>query len=198
MKPSSHEIIRFKFASAKRLAAATLTLLLLPLLAPIQVHGTDNRAPELTDATAAIAVPAGQKVHFHAYAEGVQIYAWNGSTWVFQAPDALLFDNDGTLIGSHYATTVSTTPPVVLPVWESNSGSLVIAERKAGVTVTQGVIPWLLLRKFSTDGNGIFADISYVQRVNTTGGVPTGPGVTFGEIVRVPYTADYYFYREKK
>ena len=35
-----------------------------------------------------------------------------------------------------------------------------------------------------------------IQRVNTVGGkAPTAPGDYVGELVRVPYTAEYFFYR---
>jgi hypothetical protein len=38
--------------------------------------------------------------------------------------------------------------------------------------------------------------VTYVQRVNTTGGLrPAAPGSSIGAVVEVPYTAEYYFYR---
>jgi hypothetical protein len=44
-------------------------------------------------------------------------------------------------------------------------------------------------------GEGVFSDASYIQRLNTKGGVsPTGACQT-GAQRQVPYTADYYFYR---
>ena len=62
-------------------------------------------------------------------------------------------------------------------------------------TVTTA-IPWLLLRATSNTGTGVFSDITYVQRVNTTGG--TAPGgcdsTTVNTDTSVAYTADYYFY----
>jgi hypothetical protein len=37
-----------------------------------------------------------------------------------------------------------------------------------------------------------------IQRVNTVGGTsPTAPGTTPGEEKQVPYTAEYYFYRDR-
>ena len=147
---------------------------------------TDNRAPEvLTD----LVVEAGNKVHFHAYAAGFQIYKWSAATsaWVFQAPEAVLFHGDGGIVGIHYAG----------PTWESNSGSKVVGKRLKGVMVDADAIPWLLLEATSSDGPGIFARVTYVQRVNTVGGVaPAEPGLTDGEEADVPYTAEYYFYRE--
>lgn len=41
--------------------------------------------------------------------------------------------------------------------------------------------------------------VSHILRVNTEGGlVPTEPGEFVGETARIPYTADYYFYRSHK
>ena len=38
--------------------------------------------------------------------------------------------------------------------------------------------------------------MTFIQRVNTTGGIaPAAPGTTVGEEARVPYTAEYFFYR---
>ena len=48
-----------------------------------RADGNDNRAPEVPTA---IQVPEGNKVQFHAYAVGVQIYNWNGTAWVFDHP----------------------------------------------------------------------------------------------------------------
>jgi hypothetical protein len=57
-------------------------------------------------------------------------------------------------------------------------------------------IPWLRLQATSTSGPGLLSSVTYVQRVNTTGGKgPTTPGSFINESVEVPYTAEYYFYR---
>ena len=149
--------------------------------------GNDNRAP---DVPAAIQVPGGtNKVHFHAYAVGVQIYVWNGSSWVFQAPEAVLFANVGAHgeIGIHYAG----------PTWESESGSKVVGTAIANApSPNADSIPLLLIRAVSTEGPGIFARTTYVQRVNTVGGrAPSTAGTTTGQVARVPYTAEYFFYR---
>jgi hypothetical protein len=48
----------------------------------------------------------------------------------------------------------------------------------------------------STEGPGIFDRVTYIQRVNTAGGLPpSGPGPFIGAEEEVPYTAEYYFYR---
>lgn len=148
------------------------------------------RQPDLPAECASIEVPAGNKAAFHVYAIGVQVYRWNGTAWTFVAPVANLYADAGFngKVGTHYAG----------PTWESNSGSRVIAARvpNTGCAPDSGAIPWLLLEKVTTDGPGIFKKVTYIQRVNTTGGLaPTTPGTVVGEERRVSYTAEYYFYR---
>jgi Protein of unknown function (DUF3455) len=122
------------------------------------------------------------------YAEGVQVYSWNGTTWAFVAPDAQLFANSHGQgrIGSHYAG----------PTWETNSGSKVHGAVVDRCTPDPDAVPWLLLGVTSTEGSGIFEGVVYIQRLHTTGGnAPTGAGAFIGDEARVPYTAEYYFYR---
>jgi uncharacterized protein DUF3455 len=166
-----------------RLTVPTALLLLGTLAAGAQ--GTDNRAPSVPTV---LEVPDGNKVHFHAYAVGVQIYTWNAtlSKWVFKAPRATLYDSDGNVVGMHFAG----------PTWESNSGSEVVGTKLASAVVDPTAIPWLLLAAKSTSGHGIFADTTYIQRVDTAGGLaPSTPGTTDGQEADVPYTAQYFFYR---
>jgi hypothetical protein len=137
-----------------------------------------------------VQVPAGNKVSFHVYARGVQIYRWDGTAWVLVAPSATLFANaDYTAqVGIHYAG----------PTWESNSGSLVRATRITGCTPDPTAIAWLRLQSVTTSGPGVFGSVTWIQRVNTQGGLaPASPGDSIGASVEVPYTAEYYFYREE-
>ncbi len=146
------------------------------------------RAPGLPAVCASIEVPAGNKVCFHVYAVGVQIYRWDGSAWAFVAPAAILYanaDHDGE-VGTHYTG----------PTWESNSGSKVVGRRIDGCTPDATAIPWLLLQTITAEGPGILHRVTYIQRVNTVGGLaPTAAGAFVGEEQHVPYTAEYFFYR---
>jgi len=168
----------------------TMLLVVLGLIARVGAEdGNDNRAPDLGDAPH-LRVPSGHKVAFYAYAEGVQIWRWDGDEWVFSRPDAVLYSEagDGEILGLHYAG----------PTWESNSGSYVKAAVLDRATVDTTAIPWLLLGATSSDGPGALDGVTYIQRVNTTGGLaPLEPGDEPGEEARVPYTADYFFYRKK-
>src|SRR5262245_61441343 len=84
---------------------AALALLLVAFVAPLGAEpGNDNRAPDLSDYPK-LQVDEGHKVAFSVYAEGVQIYRWNtiAQAWVFVAPEAVLYDQDGDVVGIHYA-----------------------------------------------------------------------------------------------
>jgi hypothetical protein len=149
--------------------------------------GADNRAPEVPWE---IVVPEGNKVHFHGNATGFQVYTWNGTSWGAAVPDAVLFDDDGNVVATHFAG----------PTWKSNSGSEVVgALPPAAKIVDTDAIPWLRLESvpLRTHGPGIFANTTYIQRVNTVGGkAPSLAGTTIGQVAEIPYTAEYYFYRQ--
>jgi hypothetical protein len=172
------------------LAAAALLLLAPVIVAPATAEpGNDNRAPVLTGDCAKLNVDAGHKLAFHAYAEGVQIYRWDGASWVFVAPRAVLYTENGQgVIGTHYAG----------PTWQSNSGSKVVATVAERCTPDPDAIPWFKLAASGSEGPGIFNGVTFIQRLNTTGGkAPAAPGTVVGEPAEVPYTADYYFYRKQ-
>jgi hypothetical protein len=148
----------------------------------------DNREPDLSTNCASLDAGETNKVCMVAFAVGVQIYRWNGSAWIFVAPEAVLYaneDHDG-VVGIHY----------VGPTWESNSGSKVVGARAAGCTPDATAIPWLRLNAVTAEGPGIFHRVTSIQRVNTVGGIaPATPGTVVGQEARVPYTAQYVFYR---
>ena len=148
------------------------------------------------DVAPALRVPAGQSAYAVALATGVQIYecaakpadpgAW---AWTFRAPEAALSDTAGRALGKHYAG----------PTWQALDGSVVVGQVKASDPAPNpGAIPWLLLSAKSATGAGLFAATTSIQRVQTAGGVaPTEPcgAANAQQMVRVPYTATYYFYR---
>jgi hypothetical protein len=175
-----------KIKSGVRLLVLTIAALGLHSVALAQ----GDREPELPPQCVSITAPEGNKLAHHLYARGVQIYKWNGVSWEFDAPRASLFAEENYFgeVGSHYRG----------PTWESKSGSKVVAARVPGTGCTPdpSAIAWLLLQTTEAGGPGIFRRITYIQRLNTTGGLaPSAPGTTVGELQEVPYTAEYYFYR---
>lgn len=135
-----------------------------------------------------LASPAGSTVAFHAYARGVQIYRWTGTAWAFVAPEATLSAdaNGNGVTGTHFGG----------PTWRSHGGSSVKGTVLDRCTPDEGAIPWLSLTAVPDGGAGMFKRVTFIQRVNTVGGlVPVAAGVAVGDIARVPYTAEYWFYR---
>lgn len=182
---SSPTISSRALRSLRHATLAVLALAALSSLLPAQ----QPRAPELPPGAEALRVPEGQRVSYHVYAVGVQRYFWNTATnqWLFIGPEAYLFADAACTapIGIHYAG----------PTWLSVSGSGVVGRVQASFTADPDAIPWLRLEAVGTRGPGIFANTTYIQRVNTSGGLmPTQTGSPY-EIVEVPYTAEYYFYR---
>ncbi len=140
--------------------------------------------------------PASQVLSTQVHASGVQVYQCQPSkddparfVWVLRAPEAELFDQTGRAVGKHYAG----------PTWEATDGSKVIGEVVARDNGPDpAAIPWLLLRATSATGSGIFGQTQSIQRLHTFGGKAPAEGCSptqQGGQMRVPYAADYLFYR---
>ncbi len=132
---------------------------------------------------------AGESLALVVPAQGDQIYECRAGKWAFVAPEAELFNRAGKKIGRHYAG----------PHWESLDGSRIVGAVKAHADAPRaGDIPWLLLSAKSVGAEGAFSKVTSIQRVTTMGGsAPIEPCSQDGRRVRVPYTADYYFFKAK-
>jgi hypothetical protein len=106
-----------------------------------------------------------------------------------KAPEATLLDPQGATIGTHFGG----------PSWKAKDGSIVVGELvDATPSPRTGAIPWLLLRAKTHEGSGEMADVDYIVRTNTDGGVAPGEGCDAaheGNEIRVPYAATYLFFR---
>ncbi len=143
-----------------------------------------------------IGVPDGQAVLLKALGKGVQIYNCKARAddpskfeWSFKAPEADLTNEDGKKIAKHYAG----------PTWEANDGSKVVGELppKQAPAPRPGAVPWLLLKAKTNEGTGTFAKVTYIQRVDTEGGVAPTAGCDQAHVnteARIDYRANYYFY----
>ncbi len=149
---------------------------------------------------AALAVPAGQSLATAASAKGVQIYECRKDkgldAWVFIGPEATLFDARDREIGSHGLAASG-----LGPFWQAADGSRIVGAVKGRADAPQdGAIAWLLLSTTAEGPQGTFSTVKNVQRVDTVGGLPPKEGCapgTYGQRVRVPYTATYRFFVEQ-
>jgi hypothetical protein len=158
-------------------AAVLLAVLILPACSE------RDDGPEVP---AAVQVPAGNALKVRYHAVGMQVYTWSATEahWGPPKPLATLF------LGDVLAATHSEGP-----IWQNTDGSKVVGAMVASATVGDAAIPWLLLRAASRSGPGLFADVTFVQRINTKGGLPpAGSGSTDGAQIQVHYEADYLFY----
>ncbi|MGI4849892.1 MAG: DUF3455 domain-containing protein [Janthinobacterium lividum] len=155
-------------------------------------------APTFSQASlpATVQVPSGNKVAMETQAEGKILYECRAKAtaagqfeWAFVGPDARLMSRNGMSAGKYYG------PPAT---WESNDGSKVTAVQVAVAPGTPGAIPLQLVKGNPAVGAGGMQGVTYIQRVNTKGGIaPATPCVAgkVGEKQMVPYTADYIFYK---
>src|SRR3954447_13132070 len=164
---------------ARRLARnAIAAALALAAVLPGPAHAAVLPPPSVPDA---IKAPAGNVPFLMGQATGTQNYTCQpsstGYTWTFTGPSATLIA-DGKQIIAHSAAPAG-------PIWEAIDGSSVVGARVAGVTVTvpgqPPAIPWLLLSAKSTTTpsgpGGIRLHVTtYIQRVNTTGGLAPTSG----------------------
>jgi hypothetical protein len=130
-----------------------------------------------------IDVPPHSRLLLRAVGRGDQVYGCVNDHWALNAPDAKLFNQEGSVVGRHFAG----------PTWQLNDGSWV----KARVVVKQvapdaTAVPWLLLE--SVGGTGRLATVRFIQRTETHGGNAPDGSCRQSAMRRVPYTATYSFY----
>ena len=140
-----------------------------------------------------IKAPSEVEPVFALAATGVQIFRCEpdkeGNHWVFRLPEAELRDGRGQVVAHHGANYS----------FEHVDGSRLIGTI-VGYDSAPGAdaVHWLLLRTQSY-GAGEFEKVTYVQRVDTSGGIPPEQcsADQVNEILRVPFSAKFVFYRPR-
>ena len=137
----------------------------------------------------------GQAPAFALTATGVQVYQCqavpgdpSAYTWFLVTPDATLSNGTGTV-----ARLASPNQWESLQDLSAVSG-IPLRMQEAG----SSNMPWELLHAVPEGGDGMFAGVTSIQRVNTRGGAaPVGgcDDTHVGDEARVAFTADYYFYK---
>jgi hypothetical protein len=190
MKANTISIRRHWLADKINLTLPALALALLAVALPAKADAQQpgRPQPELPSPLCdGVQVPEGHRLSSYLFGQGVQIYRWNGTSWEFVAPEASLYADPGHFgeVATHFGG----------PTWKANDGSIVVGSQAVPCTPNRGAIPWLRLVATSAPGEGRFAGLSFIQRLNTIGGTaPATPGEFVGDEARVPYTSDYVFY----
>src|ERR1700741_593556 len=87
-------VIEMNSMKLRTVVALVVLLAIAGLPISIQTAGAHDRnhSPELPSPLCdSLEIPTGNRVAAHAYAVGVQIYRWNGTSWIFVEPVATLF-----------------------------------------------------------------------------------------------------------
>jgi hypothetical protein len=107
--------------------------------------------------------------------------------WAFVAPTAALKDAQGRVVGKYYGG----------PTWEAGDGSKVTGRQVAVAPGAAGSIPLQLVKAEPATGMGAMQGTTWIQRLNTQGGMAPmaacGAG-NRGARQQVAYQADYVFY----
>jgi hypothetical protein len=134
---------------------------------------------------AALKVPAGNKLTSSLDGSGVQTYQCAKGAWALLQPAATLSEH-GKPVGLHFKG----------PIWVSTvDGSEVGAAPAPVATVNQdGAVPELLLKANQNQGQGMFSKVTYVQRLQTKGGLAPSGSCIDGTQQAIQYSALYRFW----
>jgi hypothetical protein len=179
--------------------------------APQSAHAAPNTPPPVP---AAVQVPAGNELFLVGRAIGTQNYvclpSGAGVKFVLFTPQATLFDKHKQ-VTTHFFSPNPDEGGAIRAAWQhSRDTSTVWGAVQPGNSssdpafVAPGAIPWLLVTAVGaqdgpTGGDRLTAT-TFIQRLNTTGGVAPATGCSspadVGHQAFVPYTADYFFYKK--
>lgn len=200
-----------------RIAASALMLLALGISPAVAQFAPALEPPQVPDD---LQVPAGNTLFLGARAAGTQNYvcmptAKRTLAWRFLGPQATLFVDgaDGAVqqIATHFLSVNPIEGTVARPTWQHSIDTSKVWGRVRWPSadpryVAPGAIPWLLLETAGVEpgpnGGGFLAQTTFIQRVNTSGGLAPTTGCTddeeIGKLALVPYTTDYFFYRKSQ
>jgi len=158
-----------------------------------------------------IQVPAGNKAFLEGHAIGTQNYiclpSGSGFAWTLFGPQATLFDHSDKQVITHFLSPNPDESDMLRPVWQHSKDTsaiwaMAIEPSSDPAFVEPGAIPWLLLQEVGAQdgstGSHKLSETTFIQRLNTSGGIMPSTGCTMptdvGKKEFVPYTADYFFY----
>ena len=195
-----------------RLIACMSALVTAFVVALLQVGHAQNVTPPRVPGT--LHVPEGNEAFLIGHAFGSQDYvcaaSGSGVAFVLTTPEAVLFDNPARRVINHFFSPNPFERGTIRATWQSTRNSSVfwgqLVQAATFATdpdfVAPDAIAWLLLSRAGVlegSGNGDnLAEATFVQRVNTVGGLAPSIGCNspadIGKTAFVPYEADYVFY----
>ena len=165
------------------------------------------------DVPSNLVVVDGSRPFLVGHARGTQNYVClpNGASfsWTLFGPQATLFDDGGSQQITHFLSANPVENGTPRATWQhsgdtSAAWAVMIKSSTDPNYVEPGAIPWFLLQVVGAQygvpsGGHKLTATTYIQRVNTVGGIaPAGGCITAADVGKkalVPYLADYVFYR---
>jgi hypothetical protein len=183
-------------------------LALAVMLSPLSTHAHPVPPP----VPAGIQVPAGHRAFLEGHAVGTQNYIClpSGATfgWILFGPQATLFDRADNQAMTHFLSANPDEGGTLRATWQHSRDTSAVWAMMTGTSsdpnfVEPGAIPWFRLQVVGAEDGPNRGDrlsgATYIQRLNTSGGLAPSTGCTLstdvGKRAFVPYTADYLFYR---
>lgn len=134
-------------------------------------------------------VPSGNKRSAVLHGRGVQVYQCRDGAWALLEPAATLTDSRGRTVALHSRG----------PVWVSTPDGSAVTASQVAMVKHKNAVPELLLKADHHRGAGMFGRVSYIQRLETKGGLAPSGSCESGTAQRaVPYQATYAFYTPTK
>jgi len=192
------------------IAPVTALGMALTLGLPQAAHAQTVTPPSVP---AEIQVPAGNEAFLLGHGVCTQNYACVPSPsvghvdWVLFTPQATLFSDLGEQLITHFSSLDPDEPGIVRVTWEDSQDTSTVWARATGVaTVSPTAIPWVRLevvgRALGPTGGTTLFDTTFIQRVNTVGGLAPSTGCNLptdlGHKAFIPYTADYFFFKQQR
>ena len=161
-----------------------------------------------------IEVPAPNAAFLVGHGVGTQNYVCQPAksigrvAWTLFTPQATLFSDQGAQLTSHFFSPNPFENETVRATWVDSSDTSTVWARAIASSVDPqfvkaGAIPWVLLQVVGAQtgptGGNTLSGTTFIQRLTTDGGAAPSTGcdipTDIGNKAFVPYTADYFFFK---
>ena len=193
-------------------ACATALAVAFTVSLPSQAHAGQVTVPPVP---ADLEVEPGFKAFLEGHAVGTQNYVCQpsgaGFAFVLFTPQATLFNDADHQIITHFFSPNPDEHGTIRATWENSRDTSTVwaalvpdGSSTDAAFVAPGAIAWLKLEVVGHEdgptGGDKLSETTFIQRLNTSGGLAPLTGCSsladVGKKAFVPYTADYFFYRD--
>jgi hypothetical protein len=184
-------------------------------LASVMSQAAEAHGPEVPPVPSTIQVPAGHVPFLIRQAYGTQNYVClpststpSGFAWALFTPQATLFNRGDKQVMTHFFSPNPAESGTFRPTWQHSDDSSIVWAKPFPPSldpnyVAPGALAWLLLEAKGAQegpkGGDTLTQTTFVQRVNTAGGLAPSSGCSslseVGSAKYIPYAADYVFFR---